>query len=50
MRFIASNSLWQRNYYEHAIRNEKELGYIREYIRNNPLKEGLDFNEIYPEN
>ena len=40
-------SLWQRNFYEHVIRNEKALERIREYIRNNPLKEGLDFNEIY---
>lgn len=28
--------LWQRNYYEHIIRNERELNAIREYIRNNP--------------
>jgi putative transposase len=28
--------LWQRNYYEHIVRNEKELARIREYIRNNP--------------
>jgi putative transposase len=30
--------LWQRNYYEHIIRNEPELHNIREYIRYNPLK------------
>ena len=29
---------WQRNYYEHIIRNENELNRIRQYIRNNPLK------------
>jgi putative transposase len=29
--------IWQRNYYEHVIRNEKELSKIRNYIRNNPL-------------
>jgi putative transposase len=29
--------IWQRNYYEHVIRNEKELSIIRNYIRNNPL-------------
>ena len=29
---------WQRNYYEHIIRNEEELNKIREYIINNPLK------------
>jgi REP element-mobilizing transposase RayT len=34
--------LWQRNYYEHVIRNEKELNQIREYISNNPLQWALD--------
>ncbi|HEX9917447.1 MAG TPA: transposase [candidate division Zixibacteria bacterium] len=34
--------VWQRNYYEHVIRSEKELGNIREYITNNPLKWELD--------
>lgn len=28
--------LWQRNYYEHIIRNEKSLDKIREYIIDNP--------------
>ncbi|MGD0036687.1 MAG: transposase [Bacteroidota bacterium] len=30
--------VWQRNYYEHIIRDDKELDNIREYIANNPLK------------
>ncbi len=34
--------LWQRNYYEHIIRNEIELKRIREYITNNPLKWEFD--------
>jgi REP element-mobilizing transposase RayT len=29
--------VWQRNYYEHVIRNERELGSIREYIENNVI-------------
>jgi putative transposase len=29
--------VWQRNYYEHVIRNEGELLRVREYILNNPL-------------
>jgi len=33
---------WQRNYYEHIIRNENELTRIREYIRNNPLQWQFD--------
>jgi putative transposase len=32
------NKLWQRNYYEHIIRDEFELYFIREYIKDNPLK------------
>lgn len=34
--------VWQRNYYEHIIRNDRELYEIRKYIRNNPLKWELD--------
>lgn len=29
---------WQRNYYEHIIRNEQELERIREYIASNPSR------------
>jgi len=38
----AVGKFWQRNYYEHVIRNEDELNRIREYIQNNPLKWHLD--------
>lgn len=30
--------LWQRNYYEHVIRDEEDYDRIVEYIENNPLK------------
>ena len=30
--------LWQRNYYEHIIRSERDLTRVREYIINNPGK------------
>ena len=30
--------VWQRNYYEHIIRNEKSCYQISEYIQTNPLK------------
>ena len=33
-----NKKLWQRNYYEHIIRNEKSYLPISEYIRTNPLK------------
>ncbi len=29
--------LWQRNYYEHIVRDEEELQHIRDYVVNNPL-------------
>ena len=35
---------WQRNYYEHIIRNEKELYRIIEYIKYNPLNWENDSN------
>lgn len=31
------HDLWQRNYYEHIIRNEKSYQNISKYIENNPL-------------
>ena len=37
--------VWQRNYYEHIIRNEESLHQIRHYIVNNPLK--WDEDELY---
>lgn len=30
--------VWQRNYYEHIVRDEAELNRIRQYIQNNPLQ------------
>jgi len=38
---------WQRNYYEHVIRNEDALLKIREYIQDNPLVENIKFKEFY---
>jgi len=37
--------IWQRNYYEHIIRNELDLQNIRNYIELNPLK--WEMNEYY---
>ena len=36
LRGTGIKKVWQRNYYEHIIRNEKSLQKIREYIINNP--------------
>jgi REP element-mobilizing transposase RayT len=37
-----STRLWQRNYYEHIIRNDDELDQIRQYIVDNPSRWALD--------
>ena len=36
------NRFWQRSFYDHIVRNEKDLQYIREYIVSNPIKWNLD--------
>ncbi len=33
---------WQRSFYDHIIRNEKDLYSVRKYIKQNPLKWELD--------
>lgn len=38
LREMPGCSFWQRNYYEHIIRNEDELNRIREYVVNNPAR------------
>jgi REP element-mobilizing transposase RayT len=39
--------VWQRNYYEHVIRNEDDLNKVREYIITNPA--GWDKDEENPD-
>jgi REP element-mobilizing transposase RayT len=34
--------LWQRNYYERIIRNDDELGRIRQYVTGNPARWAMD--------
>jgi REP element-mobilizing transposase RayT len=44
LRFIKTSNadlpakIWQRNYFEHVIRNDSELNEIRDYIINNPVE------------
>jgi len=38
-------SIWQRNYWEHIVRDDEDLNRIREYIINNPLNWEID--ELY---
>jgi REP element-mobilizing transposase RayT len=40
--------LWQRNYYDHVIRDDADLDRIREYIATNPLRWELD--QLHPDN
>ena len=40
-------AVWQRNYYEHIIRDDNELNHIREYIQNNPLRWEFDSENPY---
>jgi len=42
MRGTPGSLLWQRDFYDHIIRNEDELNKIREYIRTNPLRWDTD--------
>ncbi|MCH5300636.1 MAG: hypothetical protein J1E56_04880 [Ruminococcus sp.] len=35
-------SIWQRSYYDHIIRGEKDYLEVWEYIENNPQKWQLD--------
>jgi len=34
------SGVWHRRYYEHTIRNQKELNHITDYIHYNPVKHG----------
>lgn len=42
IRKAAGAPVWQRNYHEHIIRNERELSAIRQYIHDNPLNWAKD--------
>jgi len=39
-------NIWQRNYYEHIVRNENELKNFWNYIDTNPLRWEKD--QLYP--
>ena len=38
LRGMAGVPVWQPNYYEHVVRDERGLNRIREYIQNNPAR------------
>jgi putative transposase len=41
-RGLPGQVVWQRNYYEHIVRNDSELFRIRQYIAENPVRWDLD--------
>ncbi len=42
IRGFTGHSIWQRNYYEHVIRNDADLKQIRKYIVRNPANWSTD--------
>ena len=42
LRNTLGSAVWQRNYYEHIIRNEASLNRIRQYIFDNPVRWTFD--------
>jgi REP element-mobilizing transposase RayT len=46
IRGITGISIWQRNYYEHIIRDEESLNELREYIMYNAMKWQYDCNNL----
>jgi putative transposase len=48
LRDAATTPLWQRNYYEHIIRNPDAMYKIRQYIINNPVSWEID--QLHPDN
>ena len=48
LRDAPGTKLWQRNYYEHIIRNQEAMNKIRQYIINNPLSWSID--QLHPNN
>jgi REP element-mobilizing transposase RayT len=43
------STIWQKSFYDHVIRDEKDLNRVREYIFNNPLNWEIDdLNPKFP--
>ena len=40
--------IWQRNYYDHVIRDNIDLQRLRQYVQDNPMKWALD--QLHPDN
>jgi len=44
--FFLQEKIWQRNYYEHVIRDERDYQKILSYIANNPANWSLDEENV----
>jgi putative transposase len=42
LRGSSGQPLWQRNYYDHVIRDDRSLNHIRQYIADNPAQWQFD--------
>ena len=42
------SAVWQRNYYEHIIRNNESMNKIQEYIAGNPAQWDWDRENLMP--
>ncbi len=42
LRGTPGQPVWQRNYYEHIIRDERSLHHIQQYVDNNPQRWHMD--------
>ena len=40
-----SEKLWMHESYNHIVRNEESINYIRNYINQNPVKAGITVSE-----
>ena len=47
-RDMPGTRIWQRNYYDHVIRDDRDLQRIRQYITDNPMQWELD--QLHPKN
>ena len=47
-RDMPGTQVWQRDYYDHVVRDDPDLQRLRQYIQNNPMKWELD--QLHPDN
>ncbi len=47
-RDMQGTRIWQRDYYDHVVRDDPDLQRLRQYIQNNPMKWELD--QLHPNN